>query len=60
MLSSLLMLRRVQKALRYAVRDDDFLHVFGAGVALVIIGTLSYALGADWHVVDASTSRCRR
>jgi Ion channel len=53
MVSALLMLRRVQKALRFAVREDDFLNVFGAGDALVIIGTLSYALGADWHVVDA-------
>jgi hypothetical protein len=27
--------------------------VFGAGVALVISGTLAYALGEDWNVIDA-------
>jgi hypothetical protein len=27
--------------------------VFGAGVVLVLIGTLSYKLGQDWNVVDA-------
>jgi hypothetical protein len=53
MLSALLMLRRVHRALRYAVREEDFLQVFGAGVLLTVIGTLSYALGQDWHVVDA-------
>jgi Ion channel len=53
MLSALLMLRRVQKALRYAVQEEDFLNIFGAGVVLVLIGTISYALGADWNVVDA-------
>jgi voltage-gated potassium channel len=53
MLSALLMLRRVSKAFRYAVREDDFLNVFGAGVLLVLIGTLTYSLGAGWNVVDA-------
>jgi hypothetical protein len=27
--------------------------VFGAGVALVISGTLAYTLGQDWNVIDA-------
>ena len=27
--------------------------MFGAGVALVISGTLAYALGEDWNVIDA-------
>jgi hypothetical protein len=27
--------------------------VFGAGVTLVVIGTVSYALGEGWNVVDA-------
>jgi hypothetical protein len=53
MVSALLMLRRVARALRFAVREQDFLNVFGAGVTLVFIGTLSYALGQDWNVVDA-------
>jgi hypothetical protein len=52
-LSALLMLRRVAKAFRYAVREDEFLNVFGAGVLLVLIGTVTYALGSGWNVVDA-------
>jgi hypothetical protein len=53
MISALLMLRRVGRALRYAVREEDFFQVFGARVVLVAIGTVSYALGEDWHIVDA-------
>jgi hypothetical protein len=53
MLSALLMLRRVMGALRYAVREEDFLPVFGAGVGLVFVGTMSYSLGEKWNVVDA-------
>jgi Ion channel len=53
MLSALLMLQRVVKAFRYAVREEEFLNVFGAGVLLVAIGTLTYALGSGWNVVDA-------
>jgi voltage-gated potassium channel len=52
MLSALLMLRRVGRALRYAAREEDFLTIFGAGVTLVIIGTVSYSLGEGWNVVD--------
>jgi hypothetical protein len=51
--SALLMLGRVAKAFRYAVREEEFLNVFGAGVLLVVIGTLTYALGSGWNVVDA-------
>jgi Ion channel len=53
MLSALLMLRRVAHAFRYAVQEEEFLRIFSAGVALAIIGTLSYTLGADWNPVDA-------
>ena len=53
MLSALLMFRRVAKAFRYAVREEEFLNVFGAGVLLVVIGTVTYTLGAGWNVVDA-------
>jgi hypothetical protein len=53
MLSALMMLRRVLPAFRHAVREEEFLSVFGAGVLLVVIGTLTYTLGQDWHVVDA-------
>jgi Na+/H+ antiporter NhaC len=53
MVSALLMLRRVGHAFRYAVREEDFLPVFGAGVALVLIGTVAYSLGEGWNIVDA-------
>jgi Ion channel len=53
MLSALMMFARVAKAFRYAVREEEFLNVFGAGVLLVMIGTVTYTLGAGWNVVDA-------
>ena len=53
MISALLMLRRVWAALHYAVREEYFGPVFGAGVALVISGTLAYALGENWNGIDA-------
>jgi hypothetical protein len=39
--------------LRYAVHEEDILPVLSAGVALIVIGTASYALGEGWSVVDA-------
>lgn len=54
MVSALLMLRRVVRALRYAVREEAFAPVLGAGLALVVTGTLTYALGEGWSVVDAA------
>ncbi len=53
MLSALLMLRRVARALRYAVREQECIPVLSSGLLLVAIGTLAYALGAGWNVVDA-------
>jgi hypothetical protein len=52
MLSALLMLRRLVGALRVALREEDFARILGAGLALVVIGTLAYSLGAGWSVVD--------
>jgi hypothetical protein len=53
MLSALMMLRRVLPALRYATREEEFGPIFGAGVFLVVLGTLTYTLGNDWEVVDS-------
>jgi Ion channel len=53
MLSAFLMFRRVANAFRYAVREQDFLNVFGAGALLVFIGTLVYSLDESWNVVDS-------
>jgi hypothetical protein len=60
MLSALLMLRRVLGAVRFAAREADFMPVAWAGVGLVLIGTLTYTLAQDWHVVDAFYSPCPR
>jgi Ion channel len=53
MVSALLMLQRVRSAMRYAVREEDFGSVFGAGVLLVTIGTVSYSVGEGWNIVGA-------
>jgi hypothetical protein len=53
MLSAVLMFRRVAAALRYAVREEAFLAVGSAGLTLVVIGTVTYTLGADWNPVDS-------
>lgn len=52
MISALLMLRRLATALRVALREEDFARVLSAAMALIVVGTLAYSLGADWSVVD--------
>ena len=47
------MLRRVSAAFRYAVREEDFLQVFGAGLFLAVLGMLTYSLSQDWNPIDA-------
>jgi hypothetical protein len=44
---------RVARAVRYALREEDFGPVLGAGAFLLLTGTITYALGADWNPVDA-------
>jgi hypothetical protein len=46
------MLRRFAGALQVALREEDFVRVRSAGVALVVTGTLAYTLGSGWSVVD--------
>ena len=53
MVSALVTFRRVVSALRYAMREEDFGPVLAAGAFLIVSGTVTYALGADWNVVDA-------
>ena len=48
-----MMLRRFGAALRHAAREEEFLPVLAAGVTLVVIGTLTFALGQGWNVVDS-------
>jgi hypothetical protein len=52
MISAILMLRRLVGALRIALREEDFARILGAGLALIIIGTLAYSLGSGWSIVD--------
>ena len=53
MLSALLMMQRLLKALRVALRDEDFGRVLAAGLFLIITGTLAYTFGAGWSLVDS-------
>jgi hypothetical protein len=53
MLSAIIMFRRVVAVVQHAVREEDFLNVLSAGIFLTVSGTLAYALGAGWNVVDA-------
>jgi hypothetical protein len=46
------MLRRLASALNVALREEDFARVLGAGVLLIVIGTLTFSFGADWSIVD--------
>ena len=48
-----MMYRRLRNTIRYAVREEDFLNIFTAGVTLVAIGTITFATSEDWNVVDA-------
>jgi Ion channel len=52
MLSALLMLRRLRRALRRAMQEDDFAGVLGAGTLLILIGTITYTLSNGWKLVD--------
>jgi hypothetical protein len=53
MLSALMMLLRLAKALRIALRDENFERILGAALALIAVGTVTFTLGADWSIVDA-------
>jgi hypothetical protein len=52
MLSMLLMLRRLAAALRVALREEDFERILAAAMLLVVVGTITFTLGADWSIVD--------
>ncbi len=47
------MFRQMVAAIRHAAKEESFLAIFGAGVLLVVTGTVAYSLGEDWSVVDA-------
>ena len=47
-----MMWRRLKGTIEYALREEDFANILGAGVFLIISGTLAYSLGEDWNLVD--------
>jgi uncharacterized membrane protein YkgB len=51
-LSAILMFRRFERALRHAIREENFAAILGASVTLVVVGTLAYTLGEGWNIVD--------
>ena len=53
MISAILMWRRFVASVRYALREENFAPVLAAAATLIVIGTLAYALGNDWNLVDA-------
>jgi hypothetical protein len=53
MVSAFLMLRRFLRVLRHARNEEGFVPVLSAGALLVALGTLAYAVGEGWNVVDA-------
>jgi Ion channel len=53
MLSLVLMIRRVVRAWSDAAHETELVPVVSAGVALVCIGTATYATGAGWGLIDA-------
>ena len=51
-MSVLFALRRMRRAVRYAVKEEHFAAVAGASVVLIMVGTVAYTLGEGWSVVD--------
>jgi hypothetical protein len=47
-----MMFRRFERALRHAIREEQFAALLGAALTLVVVGTLAYTLGEDWSLVD--------
>jgi Ion channel len=52
MVSVLRMLYRFAGAVRRAAKEETFVAVVGAAIALVLSGTVVYTLGEGWNVVD--------
>jgi hypothetical protein len=48
------MLQRMLRAVKYSAKEEHFAVVAGAGVSLILVGTVAYSLGEGWNVVDGS------
>ena len=46
------MLQRMLRAMKYAAKEENFAVVAGAGVSLILLGTVTYSLGEGWNVID--------
>jgi hypothetical protein len=46
------MFRRFFHAIKYAAKEESFAAVFGAAIALVVVGTITYSLAEGWKVAD--------
>ena len=46
------MYRRFARAFKIAAREEGFIQIFGAGLLLVIVGTVTYTLSQDWSLVN--------
>lgn len=53
MISVALMFHRLTSALRYAAKEEGFKAAAGAGLVLLVVGTLTYSTTQGWNVVDA-------
>ena len=52
MLSVVRMLQRMVRAAKHSAKEENFAVVAGAGVSLILVGTIVYSLGEGWNVVD--------
>ncbi len=50
--SALSMFRNLGRAVRHAAREEAFVSVAAAAAILIAIGTVVYALGEGWNIVD--------
>ncbi len=46
------MLQRMLRAMKVAAKEEHFAAVAGAGVSLILVGTVTYSLGEGWNVAD--------
>jgi hypothetical protein len=46
------MFRRFARTVHEASKDEQFVPLFGAAVSLLVLGTLVYAIGGGWSLVD--------
>ena len=47
-----MMFRRFERALKHALREENFAAILGSAVTLIVVGTLAYTFGEDWSLVD--------